>query len=316
MIKVLGPEGLIDEFVLRDPAGYAGVAGGWQLWSHQVLASAGEIAWFVGTLDPGRHPNADFALRIGDPAIPYRSSGDDGAWRYRGFGHGGMRNVAGSNRISLDGGSRNLQDVTQWPVGTTISGSSLEFESDFRLLLPPNDVEEAVDLRYVQTFGRSFGLRRHLTFRALIPNAGMQDSYVGMVPLNPGNVTHFLPQGAVAEPVLSDGRQKPARYPNPWNHGEALAHQAYRLPRAELVLTLRLELGQPLRASDGSIRPWGWNDYARYFFTDNPDYAKYYLLAASSAEDPAARRPRRLVPGITYEAQSALRTVLTRSARR
>jgi hypothetical protein len=311
MVRVLGSEGLIDEFTLRDPDGYAAVAGGWQLWSHRVVTPDGTRTWFLGTPDLGRHPNADFAIRIGDPAIPYRSSGDDGPWRYRGFGHGGMRNVAASNRIYLNGARHNLQDVRAWPVGTVLSGTTLEISSTFRLMLPPDDRQEAVDLHYVQTFGSAFGLRRHIAARALIPNVGMQDSYVGMVPLNPGNVTYFVPLGAAAERVLSDGRQKPSTYPNPWNVGQALVHQAWHMARPRLMLTLRLELGQPLRASDGSIRPWSWNDYARYFFTDNPDYAKYYVLAASSAEDPAARRPRRLMPGVTYEAQSALRTVLT-----
>jgi hypothetical protein len=310
MIKVLGPEGLIDEFVLRDPAGQAGVAGGWQLWSHRVETPQGTSTWFLGTLDLAQHPNADFAIRIGDPATPYRSSGDDGPWRYRGFGHGGMRNVAGSNRISLNHGTRNLEGVAAWPVGTVIHGSSLEVASDFHLMLPPADSQEAVDVRYVQSFGRAFGLRRRIAATALVPNVAMQDSYLVMMPLNPGNVTHFQPAGAAAERVLSDGVQKPSVYPNPWNSGHANVHSAWQESRPRLVLTVTLELGQPLRATNGSVTPWGWNDYARYFFTDNPDYAKYYVLATSSAEDPAARSPRRLVPGVTYEAQSALRTVL------
>jgi hypothetical protein len=310
MVKVLGPEGLIDEFVLRDPAGHAGVSGGWQLWSHRVLAPDGTWTWFTGTIDLDRQPNADFALRIGDIATPYRASGDDGPWRFRGFGHGGMRNLAGSNRISLNGGPRNLQDVRDWPVGTVISGSTLELSSDFRLLLPPADRREAVALRYVQSFGPGFGLRRRLTARALIPDVAMQDSPAAMVPLNPGSVSHFLPAGERAERVLSDGRQKPAAYPNPWSRGQAVVHQAYSQSRPRLLLTLTLDLGQPLRASDGSIPPWSWNESARYFFTDLADYAKYYVMAASSAEDPAARRPHRLVPGIVYETQSSLRTML------
>jgi len=309
MVKVLGPEGLIDTFVLRDPAGYAGVSGGWQLWSHWVVTSEGRRTWFVGTINPGLQPNADFALRIGDPANAYRASGDDGPWRYRGFGHGGMRNVAASNRIRLNNGVRNLEDVREWPVGTAISGSTLEISSGFRLMLPPGDTRDAVDLRYVQTFGQGFGLRRHLAARALVPNVAMQDSPAAMVPLNPANVTQFMPVGDRPERVLTDGRQKPSAFPNPWSRGHALVHQAYQRSRPRLVLTLTLDLGQPLRASDGSIRPWSWNESVRYFFTDNPDYAKYYVMAASSAEDPAFRHPRRLVPGVTYETQSSLRTV-------
>jgi hypothetical protein len=310
LVKVLGPEGLIDEFVLRDPAGHAGVAGGWQLWAHRVLTPQGTFSWFVGTLDLDAQPNADFVLRIGDIAAPYRSSGDDGAWRGRGYGHGGMLNDPASNRISLNGGRRNLQDPREWPVGTVISGTTLEISSRFRLLLPPQDRQPAVEVRYVQTFGRSFGLKRRLAASALVSNVAMQDSPAAMLPLNPGNVTHFLPAGARPERVLTDGRQKPSAYPNPWSRGEAAVHQAYHASRPRLMLTLTLDLGRPLQASDGSISPWGWNASVRYFFTDNPDYAKYYVMAASSAEDPAARAPHRLVPGVVYETQSSLRTVL------
>ena len=310
LVKVRGPEGLIDAFVLRDPAGHAGVAGGWQLWAHRVVAASATHSWFSGPLNLDGQPNADFALRIGDTDFPYRSSGDDGAWRGRGFGHGGMVNDASGNRIALNGGTRNLQDLGAWPVGRVITGSALEISARYRLLLPPDDRRPAVEVRFVQSFGSSFGLRRRLTASALVQDVAVQDSPAAMLPLNPGNVTHFRPAGVAAETVLTDGRQKPLAYPNPWSSGEARLHQAYHASRPNLVLTLSLDLGQPLRASDGSIPPWGWNESVRYFFTDNPDYAKYYVMAASSAEVPAARRPRRLVPGVTYETQSSLRTVL------
>jgi hypothetical protein len=310
VVKVLGPEGLIDLFVLRDAAGHSGVAAGWQLWAHRVTTPSGTHSWFTGTLGLDGQPNADFALRIGDVAAPYRSSGDDGPWRFRGFGHGGMLGDSAGNRISLDRGQRNLLDPGAWPVGTVISGSNLDFASRFRLMLPPDDRRAAAEVLYSQAFGSGFGLRRRLLATALVPGVGLQDSPAAMVPLNPGSVTHFRPAGARAERVLSDGRQKPAAYPNPWSGGEALVHRAYHSSRPRLMLTLSLDLGQPLKASDGSIAPWSWNESARYFFTDNPDYAKYYVMAGSSAENPAARRARPMAPGVTYEMQSSLRTVL------
>jgi hypothetical protein len=316
LVKVLGPEGLVDSFVLRDAAGHAGVSGGWQLWAHRVITPEGRFSWYVGTLDLDRQPNADFALRIGEIGTPYRASGDDGPWRNRGYGHGGMRNLPDSNRILLNGAGANLQDLAAWPVGRAIAGTELEIGGTFRLLLPPDDRREAVEVRYVQSFARSYGLRRHLAARALLPDVAMQDSPAAMVPLNPGNVSYFAPAGDEPERVRTDGRQKPAAYPNPWSRGTASVHQAYHSARPRLRLTLTLDYGQPLRASDGSVPAWGWNDSVRYFFTDNGDYAKYYVMEASSAEDPAARRPHRLVPGVSYETQSSLRTVLAGSAAR
>lgn len=126
-----------NEYLYRDPAGYAQVNGGWQLVMCRGYANGRYINVFTAPDAPGQIPNADFAIRIGRMADAYVSSGDSGDWRYRGFGHGGMLNTPANNQISSDGAAGNLQTTGVWAVGATAYGTYFTIDCDYGLVLPP-----------------------------------------------------------------------------------------------------------------------------------------------------------------------------------
>jgi len=137
-LATAGPDPIyFNEYIYRNPSGYAGVDGGWQLVAHRCYAKGYYTTIFMSPDDAGGIPNADFAIRIGLMADAYVSSGDTGAWRYRGFGHGGMLNTPANNVISSDGAAGNLSLVGTWGVGATAYGTFFTIECPYGLVLPP-----------------------------------------------------------------------------------------------------------------------------------------------------------------------------------
>lgn len=297
-----------DEFVFRNPNGYAGVAGGWQLVLHR--ANVGYYrSWFVGPDNPDNMPNNDWALRIGLMSNPYVSSGDLGNWRYRGFGHGGAVNTPANNQIFKNGGGPNLNTVGAWPVGTDqLCTTSLLINQTFNLLVPPADTVEGVKVTYQQSMSAD-GLRRYVRMDPLVDGVGFQDSYAVLFGLTPFEPNRFKPGGLVTWPVNHDGLGKPD-YPNPWNAGQPLIQQAYNTDDPTVVMTVTQEYPGPVRASNGSISPFALNLYFRAGFNDQPDYAKYYAPFASSqeAEPRTAFAFPTVASGVYYESQAVLVT--------
>lgn len=308
LVRVLTPglealDGLaFDEYVLRDPAGYSDVAGGWFLYQRRAVALGRVWRWFVGAEDQGKHANADWALRIGPYAATYVSGGEGPDYAFTGFGHGRLTNVPANNQIILDGAGANRQSTANWPVGTVIKGSKLSVSANYKLkyytaVNPTIGGTEAVNLDYALYFGVSpggptHGMVRVGTFNAIVAGVGIQDSYTGMLPVSEFDVDRFKPNGFDAIPIIHDGNQKPTTYPNPWSSGTSTLHQAYVAADPRLVETLDIsDIGKPLRRTAGGadIAAWALNNSARYFFRDlartsPPLFPKYYIFSHSSEE--------------------------------
>lgn len=297
-----------DEYLFRDPSGFVGVSGGWMLWSHRVYAKGKVTNWFISPRDQGLMPNADFAFRFGNINDAYHSGGEGPDFFYCGFGHGRMDTdidpVTSPNKIWLNGSTAtNYGPVANWPVGTRLFGTSLQFETVFTFSHPSfgAGATNIASANYLQILDNQ-GLRMVGDIQALVADVAWQDSYATMFPIGPQQATHFKPAGLDAVALLGDGAQK-----GNWTTTTAQDYQAYVDADPELCSTMRLMYGQPIRVQGGAMAPWAQNHFGRAFFRDLKDFRKLYVFANSS-EEALPRTAWAMPVGTVYEWQNRLAT--------
>jgi hypothetical protein len=297
-----------EEYVLRDQQGYAGVNRGLQLVERRTRYAGNIKTWHASPRDQGGIPNADFAIRMGFMADPYTSDGDGGDWRYRGFGHGGIKAEEGDTQFSWNGAG-NFISTAAFPIGTSKRGTSATISTIYNVFMKAASANNDAEIQYTITFGAAYGMRRYGKLRALVSGIGFQDSYVVMMAGASNAVNRAKLEGLTAETLTHPavGVQRPTTYPSPWNTSNATKFQLYDSAEPTLVETLVLEYGQPLRQQGGGLAAWGLNTYGRSHISDNPLEGKFRIMGASSAEG-LPRVAVALPTGIAYEWQSTLRT--------
>lgn len=120
LIRCLRSDGIIDEWVLRSPNGYAGIAAGWETWARRSYVNGACLTWLIQSDVDGGITNSDWVFNIGKASATYDSGGVGPDYYYSGFGHGNVVSTDADQALQANGVGANLQTVGAWPVGTRI----------------------------------------------------------------------------------------------------------------------------------------------------------------------------------------------------
>lgn len=162
---------------------------------------------------------------------------------------------------------------------------------------------EIVSLQIDHTINAASAITRKGTMTTTLAGFGWQDSYGYMDPINAITATRIKPNGEAAVTILRDGVQKMTS-----TTGTASQYQAYNDAQTGIFQQFNMSYAQPVRRQGGGgPAAWGLNKAARYFMSDNPDFAKVYGLLCSS-EEALPRTAWELSTGDVWEFQSTLKT--------
>lgn len=164
---------------------------------------------------------------------------------------------------------------------------------------------ECVNVNYSQLFNATDGYIRSGTYQATLPGFGVQDSYGYMNPISYLSANTIKPVGS--EPAILIERNSIQKINNV-GPTSATVFQAYNSAFPSIFQQLSLAYSQPLRKQGGGSGAWGQNMYSRYFFADNPDFAKFYV-SVNSSESTLPRTAFLMSTSDIWEWQSRTKTV-------
>lgn len=282
-------DGVVDETVVRDAAGYVGVDAGVQIVSERSFYRGQVYEWLRNPVVDGAMTIVDFAIRIGPYSEPYHSGGEGPTYAFTGYGHGRMVSD-GTPQIILDGAGANLWSEANWPVGVRKNGDSLSMQCLYRLKYWTVAVDppawsglEAVAATRNLGFGEAGGVNQllsdTLSLTPLIEGVGIQDAYCPMAAVNFGGYADTAKlDGQPAVPMVGSDTQK-----GNWNTGvSGTRMQFYNAANPHVVRTTEIVYGPPLRIN-GVDQNWSKNQFGRIHVTDGKDFSKFRAFICSSA---------------------------------
>lgn len=278
LVRCLRPNGYIEEYTFRDPAGWSGVNAGWMLWSWRVFAKGRIFRILKQPADLGQATTTEFAFRLGLTTDVYPD--DYLPQELNGFGHGNLVVPANGVHIYKNGVGADLQSVANWAVGSIIFGTNLTIITTFDMRLHAS-ATMAARMTFNQLLDGTFGLREIGDTVPLIADLMFQDSPTSMHAINYGSsdFTHAKLEGEAAIPLVGSGTQK-----GNWTATVADTFQFYHPDHADVVPTLRASKGPVVQNVDNTLAPYEWCKYGRVHVTDYITFAKMVGYAATSEQ--------------------------------
>ncbi|KQW79704.1 hypothetical protein [Brevundimonas sp. Root1279] len=314
VVRCLTDTGILEEFTVKDPAGYQGVAGGYQRVAHRAFVGGRVYEWLIQPEADGSRSIEEGAIRIHDAAYTYSTGSDSTGGAFGGYGHGHWLNTPTDNQITMtDGPAGNLQSFLAWPAGTVIRGTALVLRVPMRQVFYGTSTE-AVSV-IIDSVIDSQGMSTQLTMQALRSDVKWQDSYVPMFAATcNGQVNRAKLAGYTAITLV--GETVPAnQQKGNWNAVAGLPIMQFYLDTDDTVICEdRVTLGPPMRKNGVDLN-WDLNMYGRVHVTDvagsggNPNYAKFRVFINSSEQIPP-RTSWAMDPADVYTSVNRRRTVI------
>jgi hypothetical protein len=284
--RASGSLNIIDEWILRDPDGAGGIAGGYQIVHERAFVVNGRmIPWHTQpTAAAGPVTTSEFALNVGPMAQPYSSAANGPEWAFAGFGHGRMLNTSASNQITLNGAGSNLQSTGNWAGGARLNGQNLNIACTFTLLAGSGDAH-AMQVVFTQLFGvhdalGNQGMIEAGVLTSLLSGYGYNDSYTMMMATQRSYADSAKLAGdPLVISLVGDNAQK-----GNWNTQDSGTVQFYNSRDPRFIKEAVAVYGPSTRINGSDTPHFARNSFGRTHMQDSLDNAKFRMFGASSIE--------------------------------